>query len=133
MFVTDFKKIQKKARKFKTYEHLYKWNQNTEKLEKVKVDWQDEINKYKCMDLKSMLDKGILPKDEKPLNYGDATQFKNMTIHKIHQLSKVDIQDLVDLNDISKIKAQDKAKTKEMNKDIQNDNSQELENKENSK
>lgn len=60
------------------------WNQNTEKIEKVVRDFQEEIDQYKGQDLKSFLKRNILPQLDKQPFYVNEKDFSNIDLANIY-------------------------------------------------
>lgn len=88
----DDKKIDfsyKKVRLIKpiTFEKVierYEWNKNTANFELVKKDVQAEIDLYKGQDLKSMIERNILPDVENKGVYIDTTLYNNINIYDLN-------------------------------------------------
>lgn len=93
MFVKDFKELQERKTtiRFDKVVNVYEWNQNTEKFNQVEKDLQAEIDKNIGMDLKSMIARNIMPKDERKSVYGDATILKDVNLAKLYDMSNLDI------------------------------------------
>lgn len=84
MFVSDFKKIQKKAINYPSVVTVYKWDKKTKKLKKDTVDWDVEVAKNKHVELKELLKRNLLPNSDKPLSYADVAFAKDISIDKVY-------------------------------------------------
>lgn len=61
------------------------------KFKKVIKDYQAEINQYNGTDLKSLIEKNIIPNIDKTPIYVDDTIYKNIDVSKLYELSQYDI------------------------------------------
>lgn len=96
----SFKKAEQiKPIKFKEYEYKYQWVENSKddnaqdgvNFELVKVNIQDEINEYAGCDLKTMIEKNIMPtRDEKPV-YADTTHLNNLDLASLYNAADTEI------------------------------------------
>lgn len=73
---------------------VYVWDDTNPKdvnFKKVLKDYQAEINEYNGCDLKSLIEKNIIPNTDKQPIYVDETIYKNLDVSKLHELSQFDI------------------------------------------
>lgn len=73
---------------------VYIWDDSNPKdikFKKVIKDYQAEINNYNGCDLKSLIEKNIIPNTDKTPIYVDETIYKDIDVSKLHHLSQFDI------------------------------------------
>lgn len=68
----------------------YEWNDNAEFV-KVVRNYQDEINSFKGLDLKSMYERNIMPDSNISGSYVDTTIFKDVSLSKLNDCLSVDV------------------------------------------
>lgn len=73
---------------------VFIWDDSNPKdiqFKKVIKDYQAEINNYNGCDLKSLVEKNIIPNIDKTPIYVDDTIYNDIDISKLHHLSQLDI------------------------------------------
>ena len=73
---------------------VYVWDDSNPKdinFKKLIKDYQSEINQYNGCDLKSLVEKNIIPNTDKKPIYLDETIYKDIDVSKLYNLSQYDI------------------------------------------